>query len=165
MRETFNRYRRKRPKVDASIFNSALSHTRRSDASQKKGKKIGCPLFDVFACGQVSGPRLYRLKDIQKFQKLKPHKSSRTKVGDFKANVLLINNYGFYWNFRWQTKRKCDFFSFVYSLLWGLGLLLTLSALKTNFERFTLHETTIRKFYDHFLSEILKRFSSLSRQF
>ena len=34
--EIFNRYRRKRPKVDASIFDSALSHTRRSDASEKK---------------------------------------------------------------------------------------------------------------------------------
>ena len=32
----FNRYRRKRPKVDASIFDSALSHTRRSNASGKK---------------------------------------------------------------------------------------------------------------------------------
>ena len=32
----FNRYRRKRPKVDASIFDSVLSHTRRSDASQKR---------------------------------------------------------------------------------------------------------------------------------
>ena len=32
----FNRYRRKRPKVDASIFDSALSHTRRSDASEKR---------------------------------------------------------------------------------------------------------------------------------
>ena len=31
-----NRYRRKRPKVDASIFDSALSHTRRSDVSEKK---------------------------------------------------------------------------------------------------------------------------------
>ena len=31
-----NRYRRKRPKVDASIFDSALSHTRRSDASEKR---------------------------------------------------------------------------------------------------------------------------------
>ena len=31
-----NRYRRKRPKVDASIFDSALSHTRRSEASEKK---------------------------------------------------------------------------------------------------------------------------------
>ena len=30
------RYWRKRPKVDASIFDSALSHTRRSDASEKK---------------------------------------------------------------------------------------------------------------------------------
>ena len=31
-----NRYRRKRPKVDASIFDSALSHTRRSDSSEKR---------------------------------------------------------------------------------------------------------------------------------
>ena len=31
-----NRYRRKRPKVDAIIFDSALSHTRRSEASKKK---------------------------------------------------------------------------------------------------------------------------------
>ena len=34
-----NRYTRKRPKVDASIFDSALSHTRRSDASEKKRRK------------------------------------------------------------------------------------------------------------------------------
>ena len=33
-----NRYRRKRPKVDTSIFDSALSHTRRSDASEKREK-------------------------------------------------------------------------------------------------------------------------------
>ena len=57
-----NGYRRKGPKVDASIFDSALSHTRRSEASEKKEKKIACPLLDVFACGQVSSPRLYRLK-------------------------------------------------------------------------------------------------------
>ena len=31
-----NRHRRKRPKVDASIFDSALSHTRRSDVSKKR---------------------------------------------------------------------------------------------------------------------------------
>ena len=36
---SFNRYRRKRPKADASIFDSALSHTRRSDASEKKRRK------------------------------------------------------------------------------------------------------------------------------
>ena len=29
-------HRRNRPKVDASIFDSALSHTRRSDASEKR---------------------------------------------------------------------------------------------------------------------------------
>ena len=57
-----NRYRRRRPKVDASISDSALSHNRRSDASEKKEKKIACPLLDVFACGQVPSPRLYRLK-------------------------------------------------------------------------------------------------------
>ena len=34
-----NGYRRKRPKVDACIFDSALSHTRRSDASEKKRRK------------------------------------------------------------------------------------------------------------------------------
>ena len=51
-----NRYRRKRPKVDASIFGSALGHTRPSDASEKM-MKIACQLLDVFACGQVSSPR------------------------------------------------------------------------------------------------------------
>ena len=34
-----NRYRRKRPKVDASIFDAALSPTRRLDASEKKRRK------------------------------------------------------------------------------------------------------------------------------
>ena len=42
------------------FFDSALSQTRRSDAS-KKEKKITCPLLDMFACGQVSSPRLHRL--------------------------------------------------------------------------------------------------------
>ena len=59
--QDFNRYRRKRPKVDASIFDSALSHSCRSDSSEKI-EKIACLLLDVFACGQVSSPRLYRLK-------------------------------------------------------------------------------------------------------
>ena len=35
----FNRYRRKRPKMDARIFESALSHPRRSDASEKREEK------------------------------------------------------------------------------------------------------------------------------
>ena len=55
-----NQYRRKRPKVDASIFDSALSHTRRSDTSEKRGK-YSRPLLVKSACGQVSSPRLYRL--------------------------------------------------------------------------------------------------------
>ena len=30
----------------------------------KKKKKIACPLLNVFACGQVLSPRLYRLNGI-----------------------------------------------------------------------------------------------------
>ena len=59
-----NRYRRKRPKVDASIFDSALSHTRRSDVSEKTEKNSVAALrslLNVFVCGQLSSPRLYRL--------------------------------------------------------------------------------------------------------
>ena len=37
-RASYNRYRRKRPIVDANIFDSAVSHTRRSDASEKRRK-------------------------------------------------------------------------------------------------------------------------------
>ena len=59
-----NGYRRKRPKVDACIFDSVLSHTRRSDASgKKKEEKYSRPLLDVLACGQVSTPHLYRLNN------------------------------------------------------------------------------------------------------
>ena len=53
------RYRRKRPKVDASIFHSALSHTRRSEASEKR-EENSVSTFGRFACEQVSSPRLYR---------------------------------------------------------------------------------------------------------
>ena len=49
-----NRYRRKSSKVNASIFHSALERV------GKKEKKKACPLFEVFACGQVSSPRRYR---------------------------------------------------------------------------------------------------------
>ena len=59
----FNRYKRICTKVDASIFDSALSHPRRSDASEKK-RKYSRPLLSVFACGKVSIPRLYRLTII-----------------------------------------------------------------------------------------------------
>ena len=50
-------------------FDWALSHTRRSDAAEKKKKKIACTLWTKFACGQVSSPRLYRLKNVEKFWK------------------------------------------------------------------------------------------------
>ena len=42
-------------------FDSALSHTSRSAAAEKKKKKIACTLWTKFACGQVLSPRLYRL--------------------------------------------------------------------------------------------------------
>ena len=48
--------------MDASIFDLVLSHTRRLDASEKRA----CPLLDVFACGKVSRPRLYRLNVVMK---------------------------------------------------------------------------------------------------
>ena len=43
----FNRYRRKRAKVVASIFDSALSHSRRSDASEK-GEENSVSTFGRF---------------------------------------------------------------------------------------------------------------------
>ena len=44
----FNGYRRKRPKVDARIFDSALSQTRRSDASEKKREENSVSTFGRF---------------------------------------------------------------------------------------------------------------------
>ena len=81
----FNRYRRKRPKVDVSIFDSVLSHTRRSDASGKKRWKYSRPLLDKLACGQVSRPRLYRLTsffEILIFLKVFPR-----NISDYKISV------------------------------------------------------------------------------
>ena len=57
-----DRNRRKRPKVDASIFDSALSHTRRSDASEKTEENIRAHFWPNSHVGKASGPRLYRLR-------------------------------------------------------------------------------------------------------
>ena len=60
----FNRHRPKLSKVNASIFDLALSHTRRSDSSEKREENsvvVVRSLFNVFACEQVSSSRLYRL--------------------------------------------------------------------------------------------------------
>ena len=40
--------------------------TRRSDASEKRRRKYSRPLLAKFACGQVSSPRLYRLRAPEK---------------------------------------------------------------------------------------------------
>ena len=56
--DSINRYRRICTKVDASIFDSALSHTRRSEASEKKeentrvhfGANSPVDKFRVIAC-------------------------------------------------------------------------------------------------------------------
>ena len=53
-------------RVNASIFDSALSHTRRSDVSEKREENSVVALrslLNVFACG-LSSPRLYRLRVI-----------------------------------------------------------------------------------------------------
>ena len=60
LRVRFNRYRRKSPKVEASIFDSALSHTRRSDASKKR-RKILASTFGRFRVGTSFEFSLYRL--------------------------------------------------------------------------------------------------------
>ena len=60
-----NRYRRKRPKVDASIFRLGAESYSSLGRVGKKEKRIACPLLDVLACGQVSTPRLYRLNFIK----------------------------------------------------------------------------------------------------
>ena len=44
---SINRYRRKLPKVDASIFDSALSHTRRSEALEKRGENSVSTLVQI----------------------------------------------------------------------------------------------------------------------
>ena len=66
-----NRYRRKRPKVDASIFDSALSHTRRSDSSEKREKSVSTfgrlRLWANFESSPVSVNALESLLKIAKF--------------------------------------------------------------------------------------------------
>ena len=60
----FIRYRRKRLKVNASNFDSVVSHTRRSGALEiREVNSVVAQrsLLNIFACGQVSSPRLYRL--------------------------------------------------------------------------------------------------------
>ena len=74
--------------MGASIFVSALSHTRRSDASEKK-KKIACPLLDIFACGQVLSPRLYRL-NISKTYKFNSAREIM-KLSLIKKPVLVLD--------------------------------------------------------------------------
>ena len=71
----YNRYRRKRPKVDASIFDSALSHTRSSDTSGKR-EKIFASTF-----GQIrrwtsfeSSPVSVKILNIRIFLTLTPWK-------------------------------------------------------------------------------------------
>ena len=64
----FNRYRRKCSKVNAGIFDSALSHTRRSDASEKRRKILASTfgrfrLWTSFESSPVSVK--YNLKNLE----------------------------------------------------------------------------------------------------
>ena len=51
--------------MDESIFDWALSHTRRSNASEKEEENSVVALrslLNVIACGRISSPRLYRVR-------------------------------------------------------------------------------------------------------
>ena len=58
----FNRYKRIYTKEDASIFDWALSHTRRSHAAEKKEKKILASILVQIRLWAISSPRLYRFR-------------------------------------------------------------------------------------------------------
>ena len=63
-RTILNRYRQKRPKVDASIVDSALSPTRRSDASKKSVPTFGrFRLWTSFESSPVSVNSPWRLRE------------------------------------------------------------------------------------------------------
>ena len=49
------------------LYNILISYSMKFSFNRyrsKKEKKIACPLLDVFACRQVSSPRLYRLRRL-----------------------------------------------------------------------------------------------------
>ena len=93
-KRSFNRYRRKRPKVDASIFDSALSHTRRSDASEKREEKSVSTfgrfrLWTSFESSPVSDNVLSSLFDLEwgKIFSKEPFIQSKS----FSANAFFEN--------------------------------------------------------------------------
>ena len=96
----FNRYRRKRPKVDACIFDSALSHTRRSDASEEKVVSTfgRFRLWTSFESSPVS------VKTVL-------HHSSCI-INEQEKYYCQVSNYQFLSS--WPTKRcsECDFADF-----------------------------------------------------
>ena len=80
--------------MEASIFDSALSHTRRSEASEKKEENSVVALrslLNVFACGQLSSPRLYRLISIRK----KPSLTYSRSIVNFSSRRLEVKDLDF----------------------------------------------------------------------
>ena len=78
------RYRRKRSKVDAIFFDSARSHTRRSDASEKEKKIFASTfgqirLWTTFESSPVSVKefRIQKFQSKKKFQGLNFNQSGR----------------------------------------------------------------------------------------
>ena len=125
--KTVNRYRRKRPKVDASIFDSALSHTCRSEASEKKEENsvstfgrfrlwtgFESPHVSVqtetldFLCHKKTLARLFgRIKNLSSFSNWKTfwnskilRKSRKSRVSCFFLGLIFwfILNYLYNWN-------------------------------------------------------------------
>ena len=70
--------------------------TRVFSTRRKKVKKIACPLLDVFACGQVSSLRLYRLRVnyilYQLFNTNSAIFQALNKIEDFEAGLRQTTN-------------------------------------------------------------------------
>ena len=78
--------------MNASIFDSALSHTRRSNASEKREEKSVVALrslLNVNACGQVSSPRQYRLSSINTKNILRSDRGLRNLCFKFKKLFIV----------------------------------------------------------------------------
>ena len=98
--KVFNRYRRKRPKVDTSIFDSALSHNRRSDASKKR-KENNVSTFGRFrpgleTCVQAKTSKSGHAMFFSFFRRIRAtsmtqHRVENTRVHFWTFSPVLVN--------------------------------------------------------------------------
>ena len=91
--------------MNASIFDSALSHTRRKKKKIAWWRCVHSWFKSLFACGQVSSPRLYRLN--QNFWK----KFLNSKIISFlKGDFNKLRYISDYTGFDEELYRQNDFF-------------------------------------------------------